>query len=97
MSKSELARLAALVPEIEELRASVQAARDYIVEISGGNIGGGNKPVEFLIAAHRLDQLRLERLAELVRAGKELQKYSDRGRVDALANMRFRMAIAALK
>lgn len=97
MSKSELARLSVQVPEIAALRKSVQAARDYIAEATGGAVGGGEAPVEFLIASHRALVRRDPLVKELIAAAMERYKYDERGRVNVDANKRFRLAVAALK
>lgn len=60
-STIEAARIA-LIKRLETAEAMIQEARDYIVEASGGNIGGGENPVAFLIASHMSLRERLKKL-----------------------------------
>jgi hypothetical protein len=48
-SRAEIAERALSLAE-----AQIQEARDFIVEQSKGNIGGGEKPIEFLLASYKM-------------------------------------------
>lgn len=54
---------------ITRLSDATQRARDYIVEITGGNIGGGDDPVGFLIASHAERVAYAELVTGLLRDG----------------------------